>query len=52
MGQQGISLPHEGKFATWRVNLDSYFLSMNEYILLSVEYGITDKSNDLDKRLF
>jgi len=48
MDQQSIPLLLEGKFATWRVNLDSYFLSIDEDISLSFEYGIKDESNHLD----
>ena len=51
MGQQGIPVIYEGKFSTRRVNLDSYFLFVEEDIFLSVEYGIKDESNDLPKNI-
>jgi len=43
---------HEGKFASWRIKLDSYFLSIDENIFLSVEYGVKDDFNDKAKKLF
>ena len=51
MYQQVITVLHEGKFLTWRVKLNSYFLSIAEDILISVEYGIKDKSHDLDRNI-
>lgn len=33
------------------MNLDSYFLSVDEDILLSVEYGVKYESNDLVKTI-
>ena len=47
MDQQGVPLLHEGKFTTWRMKLDSYFVSLNEIIFLSIEYGVKDEFNDL-----
>ena len=51
MDEQGILVLNEGKFSTWRLNLDSYFLSVDEDIFLRVEYGVKYESNDLAKNM-
>lgn len=49
MDQQVIPKLSEGKFATWRVNLASYFIYLHENILLLVEYGVRDEFDDMTK---
>lgn len=39
----------KGKFATWKVELGMYLLSLDENFLLSEEYGVRDEFNDKAK---
>lgn len=40
---------HKGKFATSKFELEIYFLSLDDNIFLSVEYGVRNEFNDNDK---
>lgn len=51
MDWQGVPIIHEVKTVTWRMKLDSHFLSLDENIFLSLEYGIKDEFNDKSKYL-
>lgn len=42
MDLEEILVLRKGKFETWREKLDPYFLSIDENILLSIEYGVRD----------